>query len=320
MGAATKLQVSRSMAELLTSRHHSNELPAPSEIVTSVNRKMALHLQALDAFVTLAYLRVELQTNSVTWVGCGHEEPLLIAPGHGQRLLGNQHPPIGLFVDEVFRQETCMFCDGDAIFLSSDGATDAMLQSGERLGRDRLNLSVQNHLRTHVTPAMALHSVRHALLLEQVKVTDDLTMVLLLRPALPHNVARMEAPVSFVSLHAVRDFVAAQGLLSDLPEGVVATFVVAVIEVVTNVVRHGEGLVPGSPLELVAERGHGVLQVEVMYLGDRFDPPAHLPERDLATFPEGGFGLQIIYSACDSVDYLREESVNTVRMIVRAPA
>jgi anti-sigma regulatory factor (Ser/Thr protein kinase) len=164
---------------------------------------------------------------------------------------------------------------------------------------------------------MVLHALRRDLLLDHVKMTDDLTLVMLVCPDRARTLARIEVPVALESLAAVRAFVEAQS--PDLPEVTASLFLVAVVEVVTNVIRHATGLVPDAPIELVAERTPGGLELNVIYLGDHFEPPADPPEASLDEFPEGGFGLHIIFSACDQVDYLHEQGLNTVRLRVRNP-
>lgn len=74
MGAAVKMPLRRSLIELTTSAIVSGRLPQPAEVVRSMHREVSPHFQALEAFVTLCYLRIDMRTNTVTWVGCGHEE------------------------------------------------------------------------------------------------------------------------------------------------------------------------------------------------------------------------------------------------------
>ena len=56
---------------------------------------------------------------------------------------------------------------------------------------------------------------------------------------------------------------------------------------------------------------------ELIHLGEAFTPPADIPETDFDTFPEGGFGLQIIRRGSDQVAYLHESGVATIRLIKR---
>ena len=320
MGAATKLQFSRSIAELLLRQKPNASLPQPRDIVTAVNAAMAPHLQALDAFVTLVYLRIDLKANTVTWVGCGHEEPLLVDTRDNTRLLKNQHPPIGLFLNEQYIQSELALLEGDALFLCSDGASDAVRSNGERVGRDRVNTTVAQHIHAYQDPAMVLHAVRRDLLLYGVTIVDDLTMIMLSRKRQNRKQARMEVPVSMTSLRLVRTFVETQALAARLPEETAGLLTVAAVEVVSNVIRHAEGLVPDAPIALVMEDLANSVVLDLMYLGDEYDPPKDAPESDFAAFPEGGFGMYIIQSVSDNVDYLHHEGVNTVRMRIAKSA
>jgi len=319
MGAAVKLQFSRSIAELLLRQNANAGHPQPEDIVTAVNAAMAPHLQALNAFVTLVYLRIDLKANTVIWVGCGHEEPLLVDTRDRDRLLENQHPPIGLFLNEQYRQSELALLEGDALFLCSDGAGDAVLDNGERIGRDRVNSAVAQHVHAHQDPAMVLHAVRRDLLLDGVTINDDLTMLMLSRKRLSRKQARAELPVALTSLGLVRDFVEKQALETGLTAETTGLLTVAVVEVVTNIIRHAEGLVCGAPIALVIEEQEGSVAIELMYLGERYDPPNEVRESDFAAFPEGGFGLYIIQTVSIHTDYLHHRGVNTVRMMVLKP-
>lgn len=314
MGAATKLQFSRSIAELLTTREHGSEPPRPSAIVTSVHATMTPHLQSLDAFVTLVYVRLDSLRNVITWVGCGHEETLVVRGCGAIALLPNQHPPLGVLERQDFTQDEAPLAVGDAVFLYSDGLTDAMGAHGERIGRDVVKQAVQQLVQAHPSPAAALHALRRQILRDEVQVVDDITMVLLKRAPAPDTDARCELPIALGSLRAFREFISAHALRAGLPEEAAAMFVLAAVEVFTNIIRHAQGLLPGAPVELIVRASAEEFTLDIVHLGDAFTPPQDPPETDLTDYPEGGFGLTIIPNSCDRVDYLHHQGVNTVRM------
>ncbi len=314
MGAATKLQFSRSMAELLAQRHTGQEAPEPIAIMSSVHQAMTPHLLGLEAFVTLCYIRVDRQNKSITWVGCGHEEALLIHADGRTLLLPNQHPPLGVLQSVEYTQDVTPLLAGDALFLCSDGLADAVLPNQERVGRGLINQTIQRLAHTHGTPAAILHSLRAELLHDQVAVNDDVTLVMVTLPSDAQDKARCELAIDMTSLRALRDFVTTQASRSGMSEADVAIFEVASVEVFTNIVRHGQGLLASAPLELVAYCVRQEFVLEVIYLGDAFTPPDEIPETNFDVFPEGGFGLTIIRNACDRIEYLQNQGVNTVRM------
>ena len=191
---------------------------------------------------------------------------------------------------------------------------DAVLPSGERIGRDLINTTVRQLVMQHGAPGAALHSLRRTLLHDEVKINDDVSLVLVMLPSAPGSKEHCELPIEMNSLRAFREFVALQALRSGLSEADTAMFEVASVEVFTNIVRHGKGLLAGAPVELVTHCERQEFVLEVIYLGDAYTPPEELTETNFDVFPEGGFGLTIIRNACDRVEYLHHAGVNTVRM------
>ena len=254
LGAATKLQFSRSIAELMTAGAYRTGPPSPRDIVAAVNQAMTPHLQALEAFVTLAYLRINLRANTVVWVGCGHEEALVIRADGTRKLLANQQPPVGLISEDQCLQDAISLDDGDAIFLCSDGAADALLPDGSRVGRDAINAAIAKSMALQRTPAMALHTMRRDVLEGRAALMDDLTMVLLVRTNMRRAVWRLEVPVSLESIKPVREFVEMHARDVGLDEATAGPLTVATVEVLTNIVRHGTGRVTGAPVEILMGR------------------------------------------------------------------
>ena len=125
---------------------------------------------------------------------------------------------------------------------------------------------------------------------------------------------RCELPVDLQAISALRQFVHKRSLDAGLCEADAAMFELAGVEVFTNIVRHAKGLLPDTPMKIVARSSAPGIVLEFAYLGDAFTPPAPTIAPDLSTLREGGFGMTIIRSACSEVEFLHHEGVNTVRM------
>ncbi len=314
MGAAVKMQLSRSLIELTTGAIDLGRLPQPAEVVRSMHREVTPHLQALEAFVTLCYLRIDMRTNTVTWVGCGHEEALLARDRGTFVALGNQHPPLGVLDKIEFVQETTAMTALDSVFLHSDGLPDAILANGERLGVYSVRTALARFLKLHKTPGAILSNLRSSLLGEGVRFTDDLTMMLATRADPNVAILRLELDVHLDSIAKVRTMVNEDALLLGFSVTEASLITVAAVEVFTNIVRHATGLLPGAPVEILSTRLPNTLQIELIYLGDFFQPDLDRLKPNLDNFPEGGFGLGIIHDVCDDVQYVHESGVNTVRL------
>ncbi|MFM9998037.1 MAG: PAS domain S-box protein, partial [Burkholderiaceae bacterium] len=319
MGAATKMQFSRCFAELLARPGMSDSLPAPAEVMAAVHRAMTPRLQELDAFVTLSYLRLDTQTGRLTWVGCGHEEPLLLGADGQVRKLHNQHPPLGVLGEVEFEQETLPLVRGDALFLSSDGAADALLPDGSRLGRERVVGLLVGLLRELHTPAAALHALRREIDATGARLTDDLTLALALLSGDTLRASRRELSRGLDDLGQVRGLVDDRARKAGLDEVGASLFALACVEAYTNAVRHTRGRPSQAPIELIVLVDDDALTVDIVTLGEPFEPPQGAAETSFDEFPEGGFGLSIMRQTADSVSHGHAMGVNTIRLLRRLP-
>lgn len=314
MAAATKMQFSRCVAELLASPDHSGDVPTPARIMAAVHRTMTSNLQQLDAFVTLSYVRLDTRAATVTWVGCGSEEPLLLRADGQIVSLSNQHPPMGVLNETEFHEDTVHFHAGDALFLSSDGAADVLLPDDTRLGRNRVITLLTELLGELSTPAAVLHALRGALVATGARITDDLTLALAMLSGENTPASRREFGRGMDDLPHVRILVEASCHEAGLDEVDASLFTVACVEAYTNAVRHTVNRPEGAPVELVVRIAGDRVLVEIVTLGEAFEPVRDAPDTDFATFPEGGFGLSIMEQASDGLEHVHALGVNTVRL------
>jgi PAS domain S-box-containing protein len=314
MGAATKMQFSRSMAELLLRADPGDPLPTPARIVASVHAAMARSLQSLEAFVTLSYVRLDTRTGRATWVGCGHEEPLLLRADGTITSLANQHPPLGVLDEVDYTQDETAFNVGDALFLASDGAADALLPDGSRFGRERIAGVLQRLGAAGQPPGALLQLLRAELARCRARVADDLTLAMAVRVDGRDGAERCELAGGFDDIAEVRHLVERHAVAAGLDEVSAGLFTLACVEAYTNAVRHTRGGVAGAPVEVLARVEPDALVVEIVNVGDRYSPPSDRTPTGLHDYPEGGFGLDIIARATDRVDYLHGAGVNTVRL------
>ena len=88
----------------------------------------------------------------------------------------------------------------------------------------------------------------------------------------------------------------------DQSEEYVHMLQLAAFEAATNIVRHSPEYLKKAPLIVAMSRTAQSICVELIYEGVPFVPPS-APSPDFSGHSEGGFGLFIINSAVDQVDY-----------------
>ena len=105
-------------------------------------------------------------------------------------------------------------------------------------------------------------------------------------------------------------------------EGTRYNVLLALQEMVTNVLRHAYGHDEGKPVEVDFEISEDGLKIELRDQGPAFDPLAFDrvaragdENRDLGVPTEvGGFGIMIARTVMDDVEYVREDGWNCLRL------
>lgn len=100
---------------------------------------------------------------------------------------------------------------------------------------------------------------------------------------------------------------------------------IAVVEAVTNVIRHAYKSASGHEVNVTVNYNSSRLDVDVEDNGSAMDAEHvellqhgssafDFDPSDLDKVPEGGLGLEIIHRSSDRVEYFRSESSNRLRM------
>jgi len=102
------------------------------------------------------------------------------------------------------------------------------------------------------------------------------------------------------------------------PEGTRYNVLLALQEMVTNVLRHGYELDEAKPVEVIFELTEDQLQIALRDQGPAFDPLAYElaeddPDADMPT-EAGGYGIRIARMVMDDVQYSREDGWNCLRL------
>lgn len=92
-----------------------------------------------EKYVTAAFAELTPATGSVTFVGAGHLDNLIVRADGSIARLESTGAPLGLLPDQPPYAETRITLDpGDCVLLFSDGVTDAQDEEGNEFGEERL--------------------------------------------------------------------------------------------------------------------------------------------------------------------------------------
>lgn len=98
---------------------------------------------------------------------------------------------------------------------------------------------------------------------------------------------------------------------------------IAIQEMLTNVIRHGYGLDVSEPVVLRYQASPSLFVVEIRDVGPPFDPLSHIFEQPVdGSMPErpGGYGIHLAQQIMDGLEYERDGEWNVLRMFRAAPS
>ena len=331
IGAAVKSGYSQVLAELFALERREPGLPTPAAIINALHQHLTPRLIDLSTFVTLAIYRFDLAAKTVTLVNAGHTPGLFIHGDGGQveSVLGN-NLPIGVVGGEIYEQFTRPMHPGDALFVYSDGITEAGDTDRNEYGVERLSNFVRAGRAAMLPPNVLLQSLRQGLrqFVGHQKFLDDQTAIMVeMQPVrgYPCNDIneglQQETIVLPWRLDALTTFrQRIQTLANHLPETDADALVLACFEAATNIIRHATPYFTDATLTCRVTRENDSVTVELIHMGDLFVPTGE-PKPDFTGNSGGGFGLYIIQNCVDSVDYFSMlEGVSCVRLVKRARA
>ena len=223
----------------------------------------------------------------------GHPPPLLLRDGRA-RPVGRHGPMLGAVEVADWPPETVALASDDVLVLYTDGVLDAVLESGERFGEERLARLVERaggeaatlvdalehelaglRLRDDVA-LLAIHCAGPpALLAHAVPVADVEALLALTLPGGPAAPGEARRAVT----RALAGHVAAEA------EG---DALIVVSELVTNAVRHGGARADSDTVSLHVGLTPAGVRIEVTDPGAGFRPGGHGPRAD------GGYGLHLL--------------------------
>ena len=291
----------RSILNDLHTDNFSQCIPTPSDIVNKIHSSLTSKLIEIDTFITLIYLRIDRVSNTISTVSCGHA-PALRLRKSGIDELGNSQLPLGVLLDEVYRQHESDFLTDDKIFMASDGVFEKRNKNGEFYHE-----GMRKIIDFFAASDYGIGSLVGAMVNDIEKFSnnsvkgDDMTILLVDHSDDSSSHTRFslkkDLSLTVVLRDKIADFLKKESFSDDL----ILHSLMACTEIFTNVVLHAVSEIGGEQIDWKISSTDDFFVITVEYSGDDFDPTVKvgLPTIDLST--DGGLGLYLIQSLCSGM-------------------
>ena len=309
--ASLLMSVTRTLFRSVASHEKS-----PQRIVTLINDAMS-DMNENDMFVTFFCGILDLATGHLRYCNAGHNPPLIFTDEVGMLpVLPNL--PLGVMGGVHFpEQELDLACD-NALFLYTDGVTEAENISHEQFGEDRM-ISVLRERRDSQGHLKAMEKAV-ADFVGDAEQSDDLTMLFI------HylNDMKPDATERHLILHnniqqipQLADFIETIANEMRLDQSLAMSLNLALEEAVTNVILYAYPAGSDGLVDIEAIMGKDILEFIISDSGVAFDPTA-APEADISLGvedrPIGGLGIFLVRNIMDTVSYQRTDGKNILSM------
>ena len=282
-----------------------------NEVFTEANRRLCEGNDA-DMFITAWIGKLDLRTGELIYANAGHNPPLLCRRG-GQFAYLRSKPNFILAAMDMtrYRLETLTLEPGDALYLYTDGVTEAANSRGELFGETRLQQALSDAKPDTPVKTLCL-DVDAALqaFTQDAPQSDDITM-LCVRMNATQDTDRITAFPDEASYAIVQEFLTDRLTTAHVPGKTLARAQVVTDELWSNIVHYSGA---------VCARLHLSREGNLLYLsfrdnGAAFDPTAaSAPDTTLSAQerPIGGLGLHLVRKMSTSMRYTYENGENVL--------
>ena len=298
-----------------TFRNLSAMEDSPGVIVRSMNESLSATNES-GMFVTFFCGVLDLENGHMRFCNAGHNPPVLLTDSK-KMLSVEANLPLGIMPGMDFKEQEMQFRYDDAIFLYTDGLTEAENSAHEQFGEERMLESL--HGRKGAYEHLRCMEKKVSAFVAEAPQSDDLTMLFIhylgKDPDIYGHHLFMHNNIRQVS--RIQDWLEAISPELGIDEMLIPGINLALEEAVTNVINYAYPKGTYGSIELDASLEGNELKFILSDSGKEFDPTLR-PEADINAGvedrPIGGLGVHLVRQIMDSVSYERKEGMNILTM------
>ena len=309
--ASLVMAVTRSLFRTV-SAHESS----PQRILTAMNDSMA-EVNESNMFVTFFVGILDLATGHLRYGNAGHNAPLMLTDAK-RPLSVEANLPLGVMAGFVFKEQEARMNYDDAIFLYTDGLTEAENRDHGLFGEERMYNVLSARRPSDGQMSAMKEAVRE--FVGDAPQSDDLTMLFIhyLPETEPEETERhLILHNDIQQIPQLAEFVETIADEKKLDQATALNLNLALEEAVTNVIMYAYPEGSDGLVDIEAIIRKDSLEFIISDNGIAFDPTA-VPEADVTLGAEerriGGLGIFLVRKIMDSVGYERKDGKNILSM------
>ena len=312
--ASLVMAVTRSLFRTVSSHEMS-----PARIVSLINESI-LDMNENNMFVTFFCGVVDMVTGHMRYCNAGHNPPLIFT-NKIVWLPVVPNLPLGVAGDVSFQEQEVDLGYDDALFLYTDGVSEAENAAHEQFGEARMEAV----LHTRRSAQDHLNAMRETIssFVGDADQSDDLTMLFFhyLHDMQPDATERhLILHNNIKQIPQLADFIETIADEMHLDQALAMSLNLALEEAVTNVILYAYPEGSDGLVDIEAIMGRNTLRFIISDSGKAFDPTA-APEADVSLGvedrPIGGLGIFLVRKIMDVVSYERTDGKNILSMTKR---
>lgn len=160
-------------------RQRSSEPGTLTEIVESVNRKIARDVGDTGRFITLFFCRIDAKASLLEWVRAGHDPAIVYSPSTDSfEELGGVGLPLGITEDTPFDETERTMKQDEIVAIATDGVWECTDGAGRQFGKDTLKNLIREH--AHRKASEIVEKVMEAVSNHRtpMEMEDDITLII----------------------------------------------------------------------------------------------------------------------------------------------
>ena len=309
--ASLVMAVTRSLFRAMSAHEDS-----PAKIVASMNDTMS-ETNERSMFVTFFCGVLDLSAGQLRYCNAGHNPPMILTDAI-RMLPVKPNIPLGILKGMDYIEQETPFLYDDALFLYTDGLSEAENASLEQFGEARIESALHGRKRS----IDHLENIKRQvdLFVDGAPQSDDLTMLFIHylpeKDTLPQE-RHLVLHNDIQQIPQLASFVEAIAQEKQLSQSMAMGINLALEEAVSNVIMYAYPKETDGLVDVEAILRKDSLEFLIVDSGIPFDPTA-APEVDLnipaKERPIGGLGIHLVRELMDSVSYERKDNRNYLRM------